>query len=324
MTIRTRALLLGAVLPAALLAAAFALVLTWRDRLPDPIALHWGIDGVDRVGPLRDHLLPFVITSLVICLPAIVLALVVKGAARRGVVGISAGMAAMMAGIVVGSTAIQLDAPDAYAIPSPGAAIVIPILAAVGIGVLATWLAGRDAPAPASTAVPDDAARLPLAEGASAVWSAPLPSIPIAFPVSVIGLLLAMAIAMGVLTGDWWMLVFPALIGVVFLVATGWRVQVDRTGLTLRSILGRPRYHVPAEEIVRADVTRVNPIKEFGGWGMRVGYNGALGFVSRRGEAFEVERTGNRRVVVTVDRSAQAAALLNTLADRTRRSSPAE
>ncbi|WP_420114129.1 DUF1648 domain-containing protein [Pseudactinotalea sp.] len=324
MTIRTRAALLGALLPVVMVTASFALMLSWRERLPDPMALHWGVDGVDRVGSFSSHLLPFAILSASLCLPAIVLALVVRGAARRGMVGMSAGMAAMMAGIGVGTTAIQLDAPDAYAISSPGAAIVVPILAAVAIGVLATWLAGRDAPSPSTEAVPDDAARLPLPEGTSAVWSAPLPSIPVGFPVGVIGLLLAMAIAMGVLTGEWWLLVFPALIGAVFLVATGWRVQVDRSGLTLRSVLGRPRYHVPADEIVRADVTEVNPIKEFGGWGMRVGYNGALGFVSRRGEAFEVERTGDRRVVVTVDRAAQAAALLNTLADRTRRSSPAE
>lgn len=328
MTIRARALTLGALLPVLLLGGAFALVLSWRDRLPDPMALHWGVDGVDRVGSLSGHLLPFMITSVVLCIPAIVLALVVKGAARRGMVGMSAGMAAMMAGIFVGVTAIQLDAPDAYSISSPGAPIVGALLAAVAIGALATWLAGRDAPAPSSQSVPDDATRLPLAEGTSAVWSAPLPSIPIVFPISVIGLLMVMAVAMGVLTGDWWLLVFPALIGAIFLVTAGWRVQVDRTGLTLRSILGWPRYHVPADEIVRADVTQVRPIPEFGGWGMRIGHSGAhsgaLGFVSRTGQALGVERTGNRRVVVTVDRAAQAAALLNTLADRTRRSSPAE
>lgn len=324
MTIRTRAVLLGAVLPVAILGAALALVLSWRPRLPDPMALHWGVDGVDRIGSFTSHLLPFAISSLVLCVPAIVLALVVKGAARRGMVGLSAAFATMMAGIVVGTTAIQLDSSDASAVPSPGAAIVLPLLGAVAIGALATWLAGRDAPEPASAAVPDDAARLPLTKGTSAVWAAPLPSIPVAFPLGVIGLLLIMVITFGVLSGDWWLLVFPALIALLFLATTSWRVQIDRTGLTLRSALGWPRHHVPADEIIRADVTQVRPLKQFGGWGMRVGRDGALGFVTRTGEGVEVERTANRRVVVTLDGATQAAALLNTLADRARPASPAE
>lgn len=324
MTNRTRAVLLGAVLPIVILGAAFAIVLSWRSRLPDPMALHWGLDGVDRVGSFTSHLLPFAIISVVLVVPSIILALVVKGAARRGMVGLSAGLATMMAGIGVATTAIQLDVPDAHAAPSPGGAIVLPLVGAIAVGTLATWLAGKDAPQPASTAVPDDAARLPLTAGTSAVWTAPLPSIPAIFPIAVIGLLLVTAVTMGVLTGDWWMLVFPALIALVFLATAGWRVQIDRTGLTLRSILGWPRYHVPADEIVRADVTQVNPIKQFGGWGMRVAVNGTLGFVSRTGAAIEVERTGNRRVVVTVDDAPQAAALLNTLAERARSSSPEE
>lgn len=324
MNIRARAVLLGVALPVILLGGASALLLSWRDRLPDPMALHWGVDGVDRVGSFTSHLLPLVVVSAIVCLPAIALAVLVKGAARRGMVGLSAGLATMMAGIGVGTTAIQLDAPDAYAIGSPGAAVVVPLLAAVGVGLLATWLAGPDAPQPAGERVPQDAPRLPLPEGAFAAWSAPLPSVPLVFPIGAIGALAALAITMGVLSGDWWVLVFPALIALVFVFVTGWRVQVDRTGLTLRGALGRPRYHVPAEEIVRADVTTVNPIKQFGGWGMRVGYTGAMGFVTRSGEAFEVERTGNRRVVVTVDHAAQAAALLNTLADRSRASSDSE
>ena len=324
MTIRTRAVLLGALLPAVILGAALALVLSWRDRLPDPMALHWGIGGVDRVGTFSQHLASFAILSIVLVIPTAVLAIVVKGASRRGMVGLSAGVAALMAGIAAGTTAIQLDAPDAYSIPSPGAAIGLAMLAAVIVGVLATWLAGRDAPAPTTEPVPDDAARLPLAEGTSAVWSAPLPSIPAAFPIGAIGLLVAMAVATGLLTGDWWLLVVLLLFVLLFALMAGWRVQVDRTGLTLRSILGWPRYHLPADEIVRADVTRVKPFHDFGGWGMRVGPQGALGFVSRAGEAIRIERTGGRRVVVTVDRASQAAALLNTLADRTRPNSPAE
>src|SRR5690606_33263539 len=195
--------------------------------------------------------------SAAICLPAVVLAVVVRGAARRGMVGLSAGMATMMAGLVVGVTAVQLDATDATAVGTPGAPIALAVLASVVVGGLATWLAGADAPAPATDAVPADAPRLSLPEGGEAVWTAPLPSIPVVVPIAVIALLLGVTVPVGLLTGDWWTLVFPVLIGALLLVMSGWRVQVDAGGLTLRSGLGWPRYHVPAAEVVRADVTDV-------------------------------------------------------------------
>ena len=57
---------------------------------------------------------------------------------------------------------------------------------------------------------------------------------------------------------------------------------------------------------------------EFGGWGYRVGRGGRVGVVLRTGEALQVQRTGGRAFVVTVDDAATGAALLNTLAARSR------
>lgn len=325
MSLRTRAILLGVVLPVIVLGAAYLLIRSWQPRRPDPMVLHWGVDGVDRVGSFSAFLTPFAVLAAVICVPAILLALVVKGAARRGMVGLSAGLATMMGGIAVGAAAIQLDAADAYAVGSPGAALMLPILASVAIGLLATWLAGSDAPRPTSQAVPDDAPRLPLdgdAPSTDLVWSAPLPAVPLAFPVVTIGVLLVMAILVGMLSGDWWLLIFPVLMGAVMLVALGWHIRIDRDGLTMRAMLGWPSYRVPADEIVRADAVEIRPFAEFGGWGLRIGAQGTLGFVTRHGEGFLLERTGNRRVAVTVDDAARAAAALNTVADLARGPQP--
>ena len=62
----------------------------------------------------------------------------------------------------------------------------------------------------------------------------------------------------------------------------------------------------------------VSPFAEFGGWGYRVGRGGRVGIVLRSGPALQVERTGGRSLVVTVDDAATGAALLNTLAARAR------
>jgi hypothetical protein len=86
----------------------------------------------------------------------------------------------------------------------------------------------------------------------------------------------------------------------------------------VRSSLGRPRIVVPLDEVVRAEVVEVSPVAEFGGWGYRVGRAGRVGIVLRSGQALQVERTGGRSLVVTVDDADTAAALLNTLAARSR------
>jgi len=69
-------------------------------------------------------------------------------------------------------------------------------------------------------------------------------------------------------------------------------------------------------------VIRVDPFRDFGGWGWRAGRSAPgqsrSGVVTRKGEALLVERTGGRRFVVTTDDAATAAALLNTVAARSR------
>ena len=65
-------------------------------------------------------------------------------------------------------------------------------------------------------------------------------------------------------------------------------------------------------------MTTVSPLAEFGGWGYRVGRGGRVGVVLRTGEGLQVERSGGRSFVVTIDDAATGAALLNTLAARSR------
>jgi hypothetical protein len=105
----------------------------------------------------------------------------------------------------------------------------------------------------------------------------------------------------------------------LLLVLTGrWRVTVDRTGLRARGVLGWPSAVVALDEVVRADVVRVDPLREFGGWGFRSDLKGRYGLVLRTGEAISVERAGGGAFVATVDGARAAVSLLNALADRER------
>ncbi len=78
-------------------------------------------------------------------------------------------------------------------------------------------------------------------------------------------------------------------------------------------VLGAPRFRVPLAEVAGVTVLQVNPMGEFGGYGVRA-IRGRTGIVLRRGPAIDVERTSGRHLVVTVADAAAGAALLQALA----------
>lgn len=135
----------------------------------------------------------------------------------------------------------------------------------------------------------------------------------------VVALGLLGVVAVALLASD----VLPVVIGapvlLLVLAITGWQVRVDSRGLTAAGAFGWPRLHVPADEVEGAHVVEINPLRQFGGWGLRTNRSGAVGVVIRRGEAIAVDRSGARRTVVTVDDAATGAALLNTYGERARR-----
>ena len=95
-------------------------------------------------------------------------------------------------------------------------------------------------------------------------------------------------------------------------------MRADESGLTVASVAGFPRFRVPLDEIAAARSTTIEPMGDFGGWGIRSGLDGRFGVVLRRGPAHEVERTNGRRFVVTVAGADTAAALLQALVERAR------
>jgi hypothetical protein len=180
----------------------------------------------------------------------------------------------------------------------------------------AAWAMPGDERLPATTPLPDDAPRLSLPDGGSATWVRRLQwGNPLWFVLATV----AFSAPMGVVTRSWWFAVaLTAALAPLLVAMTAWTVTVDRRGLVARSRLPKPRVIVPLDEVEGARVVTVDPLREFGGWGVRAGLDGRVGVILRKGEALEVRRTGGRVVVVTVDDAATAAALLTTLAARAR------
>lgn len=317
---RARSVVLGVLLPALLVAGAALLTTTWLPRLPDPAVLHWSLHGPARTGPFAE------LVTVVVALAAttwllfttLVLAAGRTEGARRVLVGSAVLLGATYAAVLLGSAWVQLDAPDAAAVTPSATPLVVGLLVAVLLGVAAGLLAGADPHLPAADPVPADAARLDLPAEARTMWLTRCTVRGEVFWWAGIALWLAAAVTITSLSAQWWLLAVLLLPALPLLANLHWTLQIDATGLHARALLGWPRLTVRAEETLRADVVTVHPFTEFGGWGLRSRVDGTSGLVLRRGEAVQVQATDERTFVVTTDDATRAAALLNTMAARSR------
>lgn len=318
----------GVILPLALIALATIVVLAWLPDVPEPAAIHWGLDGADGFGPRWTPLALLIGlgggTVLLFALIALFShRLPQKGAAApipqpqwsataRLLGAVSLGTAGMLAMLAIASTAAQrglTDAADAADI-TPW----VPVLLLVMLGLaVAGWFLQPSVPV-----LPDSsgaaATPLPLAEHERAVWMktvtvARTGQVVLGIGVFVVVAMSVLLLAQGIAAG--WIAAGVALVLVV-LVSTGltFRVRASAAGLRVRSVAGWPRVEILPAEIASARAVQVDPFAEFGGWGYRFGMDGRRGIVLRKGDALEVTRTNGRVFVVTVDDAATAASVL--------------
>ncbi|MFI8524755.1 DUF1648 domain-containing protein [Promicromonospora sukumoe] len=304
-----------------LLALAAGLVLSWRDSLPDPVATHWsgggGADGFMSLGTFV-AVLAGTAAACIALFSAIGVYWGRAESTRRLSAALNVWIGGFVGTILAGGLWAQRGLADATEARIPVWLVAVATLGPAVLAVVAALLVPGDPHTPATAPVGPDAARAELAPDERAAWIGQAGTSRGAMVLE-IGIALLTA-ALAVMTQLWVMLVVPALLVLLFLAMLSFTVRVDRSGLTVRSALGWPRIQIPADEVVLASATQVNPLGDYGGWGWRVALDGSgrTGVVLRKGEALQVDRTAGRGFVVTVDGAAGAAALLNTMAERAR------
>jgi hypothetical protein len=102
------------------------------------------------------------------------------------------------------------------------------------------------------------------------------------------------------------------LIGVLATTAA-FRVRVDARGLSVRSVLGIPRFRVTPQDVVAVAVVDARSLGVRGSWGIRV-LPDRVTIVMRATSGIRVTRRGGRMFYVTVDDATTGAALLKALA----------
>lgn len=304
----------------AVVVAAMAVAQSWRAQLPDPVATHWGVDGTADGFSSLNGVLAVMLgfgMALVLGFGAVTLLLGQSAVTRR--IGSAAviGSALFISLLTLGMLYIQRGLADARDVGGIGGVLLVAIIGSLLPAVAVGALVPGDPRLSTSDAVAADAPRAKLTAGERTTWVARVDAGPV-IGVGVAAGAVVLALVM-VVTRVWALLIVVGLLGVLIASMLRWVVRVDSAGLAIRSAIGWPRVHVPLDEVVRADVIEVRPLRDFGGWGLRVGRGGRVGVVLRSGEAMLVERTGGRSVAVTVDGAATAAGVLNALADHARR-----
>lgn len=321
-TVIRRFLGVALVTPLVLAVAAAALVWSWRDHLPRPIATHWGAHGPDGFSSLTA-----VMWLVVLSVGGIsaVLALSVLPFLRRGgrgptvrFLGATAlWLSVFMAVLLVWSIAIQRGLTDAADAPGLGWSIVVGMVVGA-VAAVAGWYVQ-----PAQQANPmfrSAGTPVELMPGETVAWmrsvtmSRGIMTVLIALPV-LCALGGAALLGQGAIEVGWIMLGCAALLALAVVTMTAFRVSVNAHGLTVRSWAGWPRRRIALGEIADVEVRDVNGLADFGGLGWRIRPD-ATGVILRNGPAVWVTRHEGRAFAVAVDDAAVAAGVLQAFVAR--------
>lgn len=275
---------------------------SWSE-LPDPIAIHWGLDGSPDGSAPRLLALGFLV------LVYVAMAVAVHGAVRRArheAPSFTAGLFGI-GGLLIAVTWLTVNANkgvDNWT--EAGDVTLLHILVAVVVaGVLGMvgWLVagGRQVTViPEADAVP----ALDLIDPQHAVWSGR----------GVGRLTTAIGVAMlllGLFVWGWTGVVLIAIAAVALMFASV-QVTVSQRGVVVSlGWWGYPNWRVPLGTIGRAEVEQVNPMA-YGGWGYRL-RPGVRAVVVRGGDALKLVRSQRYDLVYTVDDAETGAGLLNAI-----------
>ncbi|MEU3712990.1 DUF1648 domain-containing protein [Streptomyces catenulae] len=284
------------------------------DRLPDPLATHFGADGTaDGFTSVHGFVLGIVLALLALGIGGAVLAHLKRLVpAAPWLLATGWSLAAVLAVPACATLLANAGAGRAEAARLPLWQLLPALAAGLLAGAVGLWLGGpRRRPEPSGA---QGGPRLPLAAGERAGWSRTTGS-PL---LAALGLFTCCAgVLLGFVSGPF-AGVALGLTGVVAGALASVRVTVDRRGLALApALLPYAFRRIPLDRVTEATCRNVEPFAEFGGWGYRVRAHRS-GLVLRSGEGIVLQLRSGREFVVTVDDAATAAALLNTLLDRAR------
>jgi hypothetical protein len=310
----------------ALLAAVLITVpLVLRDRLPEPMASHWGEGGAPDGSMSFVALLALQVGMWVLIGGgACAVALWAPGAlgrrvSRMGIGALLGGGGPFLVGLQLLTLTVNLDVPTWSQVGQMGwgvplAAIVVMLLGG-GLGALAARPGPDELPRSSGTATET----IRLRPGQRAVW---VSSVRNGWLTGIGGSLLTAGVGFTVAAlisgndGLWPHAGIMTVAGLLILTFSSLRTQITEDGLRISyGPLRLLRRHIPINRVQRAWSEERFP-SNAGGWGIR-GVPGAATVMIRGGECLVVGYVSGGRFTISIDDAERGAALLNTLVART-------
>jgi len=313
----TRRALLGAAIPAAVVALGLAPYLAYRSELPERVASHYSIAGRPDGSMTTEQFLIAVGVLMVLGWGACAFIALTRRRLQPMVAPtvsfVGAFLVALGSGILA-ATAIGQRGLDRWEDASlPLGVLILWIAWSVIVGGAAARIASSfptasDAGAGATPPAMD------LAPGERAFWTATLSA---KWPLLLGPVAVLLAIGLTQLVEPWFTLalVIPAIATTTF---SRIRVTADRSGLQVRyGFLGWPGTSVPLQRIATARAIDVRP-SEWGGWGYRGNLTlmNRAAVVLRAGPGIRLDLHDGKVFVVTIDDPDIPARLLNAEASR--------
>lgn len=283
--------------------------LLWRDRLPDPLASHFGPSG-EADGFVSPGAWLGVAVALLLGTGLFFLVFA-RFFPQRAAIAAGAGVNTMLGTILVSNLTANTGLADAAdAVLSPwwvafalalGALVAVPVLRMLG-------------PDPVPDRPARETAALAVGEGEAVSWHRTFGSRGMTWVA-----LFALSVGLVMASFGEWIGAAGVLFAGLLTIALSWyRVAVDRRGLTVRpAALPWPYKRIALDRMAGAATIDVNAVTDFGGYGYRI-RSGGSGVITRSGPGLVVRQADGRDFTVTVQDPETAAGLLTGLLERRR------
>lgn len=275
--------------------------------VPDPMAIHFGPDAMpdDYLSPgLNIGLLAGLSLLTIVGFGLVTRLGLCHGNAARLVAGAATATVTLLSGVLVGLFVLQQDLTDASAATLPAGFFWLVLGSAIGVGLL---FAGLITPAPRTPTHVTTSAANDSGGRERTTFTA---TILMHISVRIILLLVTAMTIIFVFALPNWATVLTALVMVLAVWVTwGWRLRIDDTGLTYRSLAGMPRKHLPHNDIATSELIQVNP-SDWGGWGWRKNTAGT-GLITQAGPGIRITQTNGRILEISTDDAAAALEVLD-------------
>lgn len=295
--------------------SCFAIALSWYDRLPDSVAIHFGTRGEpdDWMGKNAnyafDAIFMFGFNALNLGLSYFGL---MRGRSGQVTGALLAGTVGLVSPLLLATLYFQLDGAEAHL---GGNAFLFGLAGAIvcaGVTALTFPTHATEPEKPSHS----DARRAPresLRSGEKAAYFGGQSGNP-ALLGSVAALILGSTILVAFV--DWWAVAITLVAGIIAIPLIAYlRVRIDQTAVTWAFGFGLPRGSIALRDIESVEVIDINPM-DFGGWGYRL-RAGTTGLIVRGGPGIRLNRTSGRSVVISLAEPNEAAETVRQLLART-------